>query len=157
MGIEELYDKYEKDLSRFARSLTGDKSEAEDLVQVAFLKAITNMQLLYSLPDYKVKSWLFKVIKNGFIDKKRGRKLEVLTEFDEQQYMLPDEHDMDISLLTQEALSMLPEKIRDIVYKRYILDMTSEEIGKSLSIPPSTVRYHLMSAINLLKEKYKNI
>jgi RNA polymerase sigma-70 factor (ECF subfamily) len=62
---------------------------------------------------------------------------------------------MDIKILTQEAMTILPEKIRDIVYKRYWLGMTSKEIGDSLSLPPSTVRYHLSSAISLLKNKYK--
>lgn len=157
MEIQELYHKYEQHLLRFARSLSGDKSEAEDLVQETFLKSMINMELLCTLPDYKVKSWLFKVIKNCFIDKKRSRKLEVLTEFYENQYELLDEPNLDINILTQEALSYLPEKSRDIIYKRYFLDMTSDEIGKILSIPSSTVRYHLRSAINLLKKQYMNI
>lgn len=157
LGIEELYGKYEHGLLRFAKSLTGDKNEAEDLVQEIFMKAIINIGLISTLPDYKVKSWLFKAVKNCFIDKKRSGRYEVLTGFDDPSYEFFNEPDMDINIMTCEMLSYLPEKSRDIVFKRYFLDMNSEEIGKALSMPSSTVRYHLSSAIKSLKKKYINI
>lgn len=155
MIIEELYDKYENHLLRFARSLTGGTGEAEDLVQETFLRAMSNTALLEILPDYQVKSWLFKVLKNCLIDKKRREKYEQLTELNEQVCELAAETDMDLKILMKEAMSILPEKSRDIVYKRYWLGMNSREIADILSIPASTVRYHLSSALNLLKNKYK--
>lgn len=157
MGIEILYDKYEQPLLRFARSMTKNNDESEDLVQETFLRALSNTQLLGTLPDYQIKSWLFKVLKNCLIDKKRKEKFEVLSEFEEQENQISIETEIESKIMTEEALAQLSDKNRDIVYKRYWMGMTSSEIARTLSIPASTVRYHLSSAMNLLKNKYKNI
>lgn len=157
MGIGELYEKYEHQLLRFARSLVTDMAEAEDLVQETFLRAITNINLLSTLKDYQVKSWLFKVLKNCMIDKKRREKFEVPVELNDEQYEFADDTDMDLKIITGEAMSYLSDKVRDIVYKRYWLGMTSKEIAAIMSMPDSTVRYHLSTAINLLKNKLKVI
>ena len=157
MGIEILYDKYEQLLLRFARSMTRNNDESEDLVQETFLRALSNIQLLGTLPDYQIKSWLFKVLKNCLIDKKRKEKFEVFSEFQEQENETLIETEIELKIMTEEALTQLSEKSRDIVYKRYWMCMTSSEIAKTLSIPASTVRYHLSSAMNLLKNRYKNI
>jgi RNA polymerase sigma-70 factor (ECF subfamily) len=157
LGIDELYEQYEQPLLRFARSLTGNREEAEDLAQETFLRAINYISLLGTLSGPQVKSWLFKVLKNCLIDKKRKEKYEVLSEPGEDGSEYSIEAEVESRLLTQQALSYLPEKSRDILYKRYYLNMTSQEIARILSIPAPTVRYHLHMAINLLKRKYKTM
>jgi RNA polymerase sigma-70 factor (ECF subfamily) len=155
LGIDELYDNYEKPLLRFAKSLAGNKDDAEDLVQETFLRAINNITLLDTLSMAQTRSWLFKVLKNCLIDKKRKAKFETLAEPGEDEFDCSIESKVESKLFIDEALSYLPEKSRDILYKRYILDMNSAEIASILSIPASTVRYHIHAAIKLLRKKYK--
>lgn len=155
MGIDELYDDYEKPLLRFAKSLTGNKDDAEDLLQETFLRAIDNISLLDTLSMSQTKSWLFKVLKNCLIDKKRKSKFETLAEPGEYEFGCSIGAEVESKLFIDEALSYLPEKSRDILYKRYILDMNSTEIASILSMPASTVRYHIHAAIKLLRKKYK--
>jgi RNA polymerase sigma-70 factor, ECF subfamily len=58
-------------LRRFARSLTGQISDADDLVQIAVERAL--LRLDQYQPGTRLDSWLFKVIKNAWIDEVRSR------------------------------------------------------------------------------------
>ena len=42
--VEALYTQFQEDLLRFCVSLTGARSAAEDLVQEAFLRALTHLE-----------------------------------------------------------------------------------------------------------------
>ncbi len=151
--FEEIYEKYYNQLKRFAISLARGIDEAEELTQETFLRALENIELLKILPEYKRRSWLFSVLKNYFIDVKRKLKFE--KNFDENFDAECPEIDYDIKIDVQEMISKLPEKLRGIVFKKYWLDMTSMEISRQLFISDSTVRNHLQTAINLLRQKVK--
>jgi RNA polymerase sigma-70 factor (ECF subfamily) len=157
LDIQELYDVYEAHLLRFARSLTRDMGDAEDLVQETFLRAISNMVLLQTLAENKIKSWLFRVLKNIFIDKYRRQRLEVPVEDEEIVSDFSVEDEVEGRMLSEEFLKCLPDKDREIVHKRYWLGMTSREIAKLLSIPDSTVRYRLHISINHIKSEYNKL
>jgi RNA polymerase sigma-70 factor (ECF subfamily) len=157
LDIQELYDVYEAHLLRFARSLTRDTDDAEDLVQETFLKAISNMVLLQTLAEHKIKSWLFRVLKNIFIDKYRRQRVEIPVEDEEIVSDFSVEDEVEGRMLSEEFLKGLPDKDREIVYKRYWLGMTSREIAKLLSIPDSTVRYRLHISINHIKSEYNKL
>jgi len=149
--FEELYEKYYNQLKHFALGLTRDMNEAEEIAQETFVRAMANIELLKILPEYKRKSWLFSTVKNYFIDIKRKLKFEKTLEEDFDEKYVEINYDSKIDAM--KMLSKLPEKFRDIVFKKYWLDMTSPEIAQSLLIPDSTVRYHLQAAINFLRRK----
>lgn len=151
--IEELHDRYYNQLKRFALGITRDMNQAEELVQETFVRATSNAELLNILPEYKRRSWLFSVLKNYNTDLMRRSKFEEI--YDENLELESACGNPDSKLDAMEMLSKLPQNLRDIVFKRYWLDMTSAEIAQTLSIPDSTVRYHLSSAINFLRIKNK--
>jgi len=149
--IEELYERYYDQLKRFALGITRDTNQAEELVQETFVRATSNADLLNILPEYKRRSWLFSVLKNYNTDLMRRSKFEEI--YDENLELESACGNPDSKLDAMEMLSNLPQNLRDIVFKRYWLDMTSAEIARTLSIPDSTVRYHLSAAINFLRSK----
>lgn len=136
-------------------SLTGKKDQADDLVQETFMKAMCNIALLNTLPKPQLRSWLYKVLKNCLIDRKRKERFEVLSEPEEDGDTAGLEEKIGSKLLAQQALSLLSQKNRDILYMRYILSMNSSQIAYALDIPASTVRYRIHAALNLLRNKYK--
>ncbi|TLS36245.1 RNA polymerase sigma factor [Pseudalkalibacillus caeni] len=147
--MKELYQQYKKELTRFAISLTKQEMEAEDLVQETFSKALKNQELLKDLPSYKIRAWLYKVLKNKFLDQKRKKRHErYVEESDEPVFHVGDYNDIEM----MELLDRLPGDLKDIVVKRYWLNMTSKQIGEQYEVPASTVRYRLQVAINLLRE-----
>tara|TARA_Y100000590_G_scaffold446052_1_gene579042 strand:+ start:39820 stop:40278 length:459 start_codon:yes stop_codon:yes gene_type:complete len=71
---------HERSLLNYAYSLTGNKEQAEEIVQSAFIKLWKENFL--SIQDYVV-PWLYRVCRNEAIDYfRKGQKME---EFDEQK------------------------------------------------------------------------
>lgn len=58
-------------LRRFARALTGNVSDADDVVQIAIERSLRNLSQYQ--PGTRLDSWLFKVVKNAWIDEIRSR------------------------------------------------------------------------------------
>ncbi|WCS25207.1 sigma-70 family RNA polymerase sigma factor [Methylobacterium sp. NMS14P] len=62
-------------LRRYALSLTFDGVEADDLVQFTLLKAWEHRQRFQ--PGTRLVAWLFTILRNGFINGRRKRRLEI--------------------------------------------------------------------------------
>lgn len=69
--LESVYRKYMPELYRYVRTLCGDDTAAEDLVQETFYRAYLHLE---NYKGEKVKPWLFRVAYNAFIDMKRKEK-----------------------------------------------------------------------------------
>jgi RNA polymerase sigma factor (sigma-70 family) len=67
----------EPNLRRFARSLTYNRDDAEDLLQETFLKALTNKDQFAEFTN--LKAWTYTIMKNTFINKYRKNKRENTT------------------------------------------------------------------------------
>jgi len=49
----------------------------------------------------------------------------------------------------------VPEDSKDLIFKKFILGMKSDEIGKELGIASGTVRYRIHKVIKLLRDRLK--
>jgi RNA polymerase sigma-70 factor (ECF subfamily) len=58
-------------LRRFARSLTRNADEADDLVQTALERALRNLDSWS--PGTRLDAWMFRIMKNSWIDEVRSR------------------------------------------------------------------------------------
>ncbi len=154
--ISELFTTYEPGLRRFTQGLAQDADLADDLVQEAFIQAMHHLDLLRQLNPYQQRSWLFTVVKNRFIDHQRAqaRRQNLLASLADNA-LAEDAPDYDFSLtplIAQNSLSRrIPEPYRSLLEKRYLLGMTSQEIGAELRIPDATVRSRLRFAINWVR------
>lgn len=150
MNIYLVYQKYHKDFLAFARSITRNNDKAFDLVQEAYVAALEREEIFEIMNEYQIKGWFFTTIKNKNID--NIRKQSRLTNL-ENDNILKDNVEFEDSIVVKELLDKLPEKSRQLIILRYEMDYNSTEIGKMLSISPSTVRSRLSAALNLLREK----
>ena len=73
--IDELYDSLYKELTGWCTAMTGSRTLAEDLVQEAFLRALINAGLLEELDAAKRRAWMYRTVKNLYIDRKRREAL----------------------------------------------------------------------------------
>lgn len=145
--VSDLYEKLKDDLFRFARSIARHEQEANDLVQDAMIKSLNEPELL-SFPEYKQRAWFFRVMKNRLIDDRR--KEQRLTQW-EDDFDFPIQQAGVSHLEMTELLKHLQQDLSDLIFKRYWLGLSSQEIGDQLSIPASTVRYKLHLAIKKLR------
>ncbi|WP_251634076.1 RNA polymerase sigma factor [Neobacillus niacini] len=147
VGVSDLYEKLKDDLLRFAKSIARHEQEANDLIQDAMVKSLNEPQLL-SLPEYKQRAWFFRVMKNRLIDDRR--KEHRLTQW-EDDFDFPIQQAGVSNLEITELLRHLPQDLSDLIFKRYWLGLSSQEIGGQSGLPASTVRYKLHLAIKRLR------
>jgi len=156
------------DLYNFAYRLTLNKADAEDLVQEAFLKAFR------FIDSYEVgtnpKAWLFRILKNAFINKyRKDSKRPPSIDFDEVYKGQNDDRspystyeDLSEEMFDQMmgdeltmAINSLSVNFRTVILLSDIEGFTYEEISKITDIPIGTVRSRLFRARNTLKEKLR--
>lgn len=147
--IEELYNKYHQELLGWCHSMTGNLHTAEELVQEAFLRAMLHEDILAALQEQQRRSWLYRTIKNLYVDRIRhGSKETIVEEFPQQQ-----KYSEEIARLEwDQLLETLPDLEGVIFSLRYLEGYNSNQIGEILSIPSGTVRFKLSSARQHLKE-----
>lgn len=147
--IDELYDSLYKELTGWCTSMTGNRSLAEDLVQEAFLRALINAALLEELDAGKRRAWMYRTVKNLYIDRKRREAFETMVEqmpekgFEEAEYAWVD---------NTELLKVLTPEERLLFTLRYLEGYNSAELGKLFGLPPGTIRSRLSSARSRLRK-----
>lgn len=132
-------------LRRYARSLTRDQADAEDLVQEALLRAYERKASFRS--DGSIRSWLLSILHNTFIDQTRSRRSEAarnekVAELAEHQVMPAQE---DVVRLTQvrDAFLTLPEDQRAVLHLVAIEGMSYQDAAAVLDIPVGTLMSRL--------------
>ena len=78
--IDELYDSLYQELTGWCTAMAGSRTQAEDLVQEAFLRAMLNTGLLQELDAGKRRAWMYRTVKNLYIDRKRREAFETMVE-----------------------------------------------------------------------------
>jgi len=150
----------------FGYRLTLDEDDARDLVQETFLKAYKSIDSFRQ--GTNAKAWLFRILKNNFInDYRRKRREPLKVDYqDVENYYNADDSNRVISeelrvdtlrnLMGDEisnALNALDEDFRSVILLCDLEGFKYEEIADILEIPIGTVRSRLHRARNLLKEK----
>ncbi|MCK8059633.1 MULTISPECIES: RNA polymerase sigma factor [unclassified Fusibacter] len=148
MKLYQIYQEHQLDFIRFANSLTHQMTQAEDLVQEAYLKALDQDELFDSLSGQQIKGWFFTTIRNRFIDDRRKQSRLVAFTPEHSGNHTPD---FDSATFIQQTLALLNEQERSLVSMRYIQGYNSSEIAEKLSMNPSTVRNKLSQGINRIR------
>ncbi len=148
--VNRLVDTFGPPLRRYAESLTRDSDLADDLVQEAFIQAAAHAGQLAGLSDFQRRAWLYKVVRNRFIDLARARKRrrELLEEL---ARTVAGEEPSGVLAGEINLFERLPERFRELLIERYVQGLTSEAMAARRGIPAATVRSRLRLAINWLR------
>lgn len=153
-------------LYNFAFRLTQEADDAKDLVQDTYLRAYRFIDSFQQ--GTNAKAWLFRILKNSFINDYRKRKKEPgKVDYQEvEAYYNSEEVDRQITsdlrveslkdMMGDEisnALNALGVDFRTVIILCDLEGFTYEEMAKILDIPIGTVRSRLHRARQLLKEK----
>jgi len=142
--FEDIVREHYEDVFRFACSLCKVDADAKDLTQQAFLRFARKGEQVRD--EKKVKSWLFTVLRNEFIDSQRKKKrfphVEISPEHEEAA-----ESDLPSSRIdgqrALDALHGLPLEFREPLALFFLQGYTYKEIGEILNIPIGTVMSRL--------------
>ena len=152
------------DVYRFARSLTRDESDAEDVVQEAYLRAFRSWHTFE--PGSDVRRWLFTIARNVFLRSREKGNREVTLDDDgtamidaaqAREVWLRGGLDVvleraDLGPAITAALAELPITYREAVVLVDLEDQSYEAAAEVLEVPIGTVRSRLFRGRKLLQE-----
>jgi RNA polymerase sigma-70 factor, ECF subfamily len=157
---------YNQRLYRMARGLTDDDSEAEDIVQEAYLNAFAHFREFRG--ESALSTWLCRIVVNEALGRLRRRRRNAALarsaawanpgvvqsslrrHADDAERVLAQREIMN---LVEEASDALPPSYRSVFVARAIEGLSIEETAQLLGLRPETVRTRLFRARRLVRQR----
>lgn len=135
--------------------LTGDRADAEDLVQETFAKALKGFAAFAE--GTNIRAWMFRILRNTFLTSRSGlaaQKTEYLEDEDGNvQESVAHTLTPELILMRSQneqalfaALESLAVKYREIILLCEVEEMSYREIAQVLDVPLGTVMSRLSRA-----------
>jgi RNA polymerase sigma-70 factor (ECF subfamily) len=159
---EEVARSHGRFLYTVAYRLTGNREDAEDLVQEVLLRVRRGLE---TYRPGSMEGWLSRIATNAFLDdvrRRRRRPVDFLP--DDPDWVLPPTAAADEALAAevlsddvQAALQRLPEDFRAAVVLCDVVGLPYQEIGDALGVPVGTVRSRIHRGRALLREALTSV
>jgi len=166
-AFERLISSYQKKVYNIAYRYIGNREEAEDLAQEAFLKVFRSIQSFRGEAAFS--TWLYHIVSNVCRDalRKSSRRMEdsldcaVTTEKGELQREVPDwsmspepiYENQELGEFIQALINQLSPEYKTVIIMREIQEMSYEEIAAELNCSLGTVKSRLSRARKVLRDK----
>jgi len=147
-------------LYNFARWLTQNREEAEDLVQETYAKALKGFSSFQLGTNFR--AWMYRILRNTFLTSRTGLRaastVPLDSEDDGPELGVENETPETIlmkrsnSQLVQSAIDDLPVHYREALLLCEVEEMSYQEIAETLSIPIGTVMSRLSRARRTLRD-----
>lgn len=168
-AFDELFNKYQNSVYRFACYLAQNRIEADDLFQETWLRAVRYLPTSSVIRDFK--AWILTIVANLHKDELRKKKIRRLFSFHhadksvesknqreqldfESRLIVPDESNrVDIGLALNKAIAELPIKQRQIFVLKEIEGFKHSEISEMFNVPIGTIKSLFHRAIKNLQQE----
>ena len=161
----ELVRRYQDRLYTAVVHIIGCRSEAEDVVQDAFVQAYLKLETFKH--NSRFYTWLYRIAFNVSISRRRRRRVEI--SWDESRELTGEEplddgvspveplEEAERRELLQQAMTRLTDEHRAIIVLRHMEEFSYEDIAQILDISVGTVRSRLHRARAALLEHLRQI
>ena len=135
-------------LRRFARTLSHDAADADDLAQVAVERALLARDSF--LPGTRMDSWMYRIMRNAWIDTARARRRAAQTFVAEEAGAhVGDAGDRALEARAEldrvgRAMATLPDEQREAVALVLVEGLAYKEAAAVLDIPMGTLTSRLV-------------
>ena len=157
-----------------ALRMTGNRQDAEDLVQETYLKAVRDLDRQREIAS--IRGWLFRILTNTYIDRyRKARRSPTEVPFEDEgpfdraaglddhpgldaEALLRDPREIEAFLVrfvsddVKAAVDELPETFRIAVVLRDLLGLSYKEMSEQLSVPIGTVMSRLFRGRRMIQE-----
>lgn len=145
-GFRPIVERYQRVLFTVALRMLGDRDEASDAAQAAFVKAYEKLATWDR--RHKFFSWLYRILVNECLNVRRSRQRfeplssDLVAADDPQE----DARKGELRARVQAALVELPRPYREVIVLRHFADLSYQEMSEALGVPEKTVKSRLYSA-----------
>lgn len=150
--------------------MLGNRHEAEDVAQEAFIRAYVNIKSFNQ--DLKFSTWLFRIATNLCIDRIRKKKPDYyldaevsgtdgLTMYSQLSSNAPlpenELESLELQETVQKEILKLPEKYRSVIVLKYIEELSLNEISEILDMPLGTVKTRIHRGREALRQQLRYV
>lgn len=169
-AFAEIVEFYKDKVFQICYRMLGNRHEAEDIAQEAFIRAYVNIHS-YDL-NKKFSTWLYRIATNLSIDRIRKKKPDYyldaelagsdgLTMYSQvaADVALPEDEleTMELQELIQGEILKLPDKYRSVIVLKYIEEFSLKEIGEILDLPVGTVKTRIHRGREALRNQLRHV
>lgn len=137
-------------LYNYARWLTSEPHEADDLVQETYLKALRGFASFREGTNFR--AWIFRILRNTFLTSRTGLRATAMQPIEDDDQFVADGDPETIFLhhadgeALRAAILELPLEFREVLLLVDMENMSYREAGEALSVPVGTVTSRLTRA-----------
>ena len=140
-AYEKIYRHFEQPMLRMAQRMLHNQNDAEDAIQVAFMKLYRGIHS-YRF-NAKFSTYLFRIVMNVCLDELKKRKIQTdLTLAESEMSYHPND---DLRMQLEEAIDQLPERMRACFVLFAVEEFPQAEIAEMLGLSIGAVKaqvYH---------------
>ena len=147
-------------LYNFAHWLTGDRSEAEDLVQETYAKALKGFRSFEA--GTNLRAWMYRILRNNFLSSRTGLAAMATSSIEDEgpeiELRMAHVETPEVLVMRREgqsqvlkALAGLPVEHREILLLCEVEEMSYREMAQVLAVPVGTVMSRLARARQRLR------
>lgn len=158
-AYEQIVHVHQEAVFRLAYLIVGDAQDAQDVAQETFIRAYRELHRFDT--SRPLRPWLLQIAKNLSRNRRRaaGRYLAALQRAfmhmpRSAQVAASAESDVDQRWEAQvlwDAIRELPESDQEVIYLRYMLELSTQEAAEVLGVQPGTVKSRLSRALGRLR------
>jgi RNA polymerase sigma factor (sigma-70 family) len=157
-ALAELFCHYFPDLFKYGCKICEDQDTVKDTIQELFLDLWhqkSTLPPINSVKAYLIKALKYKLLK--VINKEKKivsieERSNYAFEVSHEAFMIDTEQDKQKVLQLINALEKLPNRQREIIYLKYFLNMSYEDICEIMQIQYQVARNQISQAIKNLKQ-----
>lgn len=151
--LESIYRSFSRMVYWAAYGVTKSESDACDIVQEVFIRALKYSDKLKDMEEAQLKAWLYRVCVNLCIDSKRKLKHEQLAD-ELPEVSVENEAELpEISAINEEsrrtvrqAVEALPDIYRETVMLHYFSGLQYNEIARLQGVSEGTIKSRISRA-----------
>ena len=158
-AFEHLMRRHNARVYRAVRAILRDDSEAEDVMQDAFVRAYEHLGEFEGRARFS--TWLTRIAVHEALGRMRKGKRQRSLDFDEEVPVMatqpdisPEQQlsDVEMRSVLEAAVSKLPDDFRSVFVLRAVEEMSGAETAECLGIPEETVKTRLYRARGRLQQ-----
>jgi RNA polymerase sigma-70 factor, ECF subfamily len=163
-AMGDLLARYRRPLFSFLLRMCNDRVRAEDLVQESFVRLIAHEESFQG--SAKLKTWLYKIARNLWLDDRRRQKLRRHASLDASHDGGPTLYDRvearglgaereaassELASSIARAVASLPDEQREVFVLRQVELLSFREIADVVGVPENTAKSRMRYALERLQ------
>jgi len=158
-AFSQLYEAYFDKIYRYVVLKIGDKTEAEDMTQQVFLKALQSISS-FKWKGYPFSAWLYRIAHNQVVDYFRKKSKRPSVELDDSLNISNGKKESNPYSMAEQSFNMeqllsatkrLTEAQNEVISLRFTSEMSTAEVAKIMGKSQGAIKALQHSAIAALR------